>query len=71
MATAMVSNPRLLNLWWVAMISGISATQVAQLVAQKFTSVTLPRRSAVVWLEPSSSTKVLSGAAARPVSRYT
>jgi hypothetical protein len=50
----------------VATILGISATQVTQLVAQKFTSVTLPLRSAVVFFEPSSSTKVLSGAAEAP-----
>jgi hypothetical protein len=48
MATARVSKPLAWYLLWVAMISGISATQVVQLVAQKFTSVTLPRRSAVV-----------------------
>ena len=53
------------------MISGISATQVVQLVAQKLTRVTLPFRSAVDLLEPSSSTKVDAGASARPVSRYT
>eukprot|EP01034_Spumella_vulgaris_P033922 gene33921-41841_t len=71
MATAMVSKPWVAYFLWVAMISGISATQVVQLVAQKLTSVTLPRRSAVDWREPSSSTNVLSGAAERPVSRYT
>ena len=48
------------------MILGISATQVTQLVAQKLTSVTLPFRSAVVLLLPSSSTKVDSGAAYAP-----
>lgn len=39
--------------------------------APKSLTIHVPRRSAVVWLEPSSSTKVLSGAAVRPVSRYT
>ena len=48
-------------------MSGISATQVVQLVAQKLTRVTLPRSCAVVWLEPSSSTKVDSGAADWPL----
>ena len=37
--------------------------QVVQLVAQKFTSVTWPLRSAVVFLEPSSRTNVVFGAA--------
>jgi len=49
------------------MIFGISATHVTQLVAQKFTNVTLPLRSAVSFLEPSSSTKVDAGAASLPL----
>jgi len=44
------------------MTSGISATQVTQLVAQKLTSVTLPRSCCVVVLEPSSSTNCELGA---------
>ena len=39
------------------MTLGISPTQVTQLVAQKLTSVTLPLRSSVLFLLPSSSTK--------------
>ncbi|MCY1217802.1 hypothetical protein D3C72_800260 [compost metagenome] len=50
---------------------GISATQVTQLVAQKLTSVTLPFRSAVLLVVPSSSTKVEAGAAVLPEPRYT
>ena len=71
MATARVSKPWLWNFWWVATISGISATHVVQLVAQKFTKVTLPLRSAVVCLLPSSSTKVDCGAAVWPAPEYT
>ena len=46
-------------------------TQVTQLVAQKLTSVTLPFRSSVVFLLPSSSTKVEAGAGELPVLTYT
>ena len=46
---------------------GISATQVVQLVAQKLTRVTFPFKSAVVFVLPSSSTKVDSGAACAPL----
>src|SRR6478735_8190727 len=53
------------------MTLGISATQVTQLVAQKLTSVTLPLRSSLDFLLPSSSTKVEAGAAETPVFRYT
>jgi hypothetical protein len=41
---------------------GISATQTVQLVAQKLTRVTLPRRSAVCTVLPSSSTNFEDGA---------
>ena len=58
MATAKVSKPLSLYLLCVLMMSGISATQVVQLVAQKFTSVTLPLRSCVVFWLPLSSTNV-------------
>ncbi|MOA44736.1 hypothetical protein D3C78_1670560 [compost metagenome] len=51
------------------MISGISATQVVQLVAQKLTSVTLPCISAVVFWLPSSSTNVDEGAGLLPAFR--
>ena len=51
------------------MTLGISATQVTQLVAQKFTSVTCPFRSAAVLRDPSSSTNVESGAAAPALPR--
>src|SRR4051812_41644155 len=53
------------------MTLGISPTQVTQLVAQKFTSVTRPFRSAVVRLDPSSRTKVEAGAASALVARST
>src|SRR2546426_4946000 len=49
------------------MTLGISATQVTQLVAQKLTRVTLPFKSAVVFLLPSSNTKVDSGADCAPL----
>lgn len=44
------------------MICGISATQVVQLVAQKLTNVTFPRNCEVLVCEPSSKTKLDSGA---------
>lgn len=62
MATARVSKPRAWYLLKVSMMRGISATQVVQLVAQKFTRVTLPLKSVVVFLLPSKRTKVVSGA---------
>src|SRR5690554_1847203 len=65
MATARVSKLRSLNFLCVATSEGISLTQVTQVVAQKLTRVTLPLRSAVLRVLPSSSTKVESGAASR------
>jgi hypothetical protein len=46
----------------VAVIFGISATQLPQLVAQKLTKVTRPLKSALLRLEPSSNTNTLFGA---------
>jgi hypothetical protein len=43
-------------------MSGISATQLAQLVAQKLMSVTFPRNCEVLMREPSNKTKLDSGA---------
>src|SRR3990167_7276914 len=65
MATATVSKPWFLYLLWVLTSEGISFTQVTQVVAQKFTRVTLPLRSAVVTVAPSSSMKVDAGASSR------
>ncbi len=48
------------------MILGISATQVTQLVAQKFTKVTRPLNWDVDWLLPSSKTNFDSGAISVP-----
>ncbi|CUJ06105.1 Uncharacterised protein [Achromobacter xylosoxidans] len=44
------------------MVSGICLTQVTQLVAQNFTRTTLPRRSCMEKVLPSSVVKVTSGA---------
>jgi len=46
----------------VRTIIGISATRVVQLMAEKFTRVTFPRRSAVVLVVPSSRRNFVSGA---------
>ena len=54
MATASVSRPRRLYLWCVATSSGISLTQLTQLVAQKLTSKTLPRSPLLDAFAPSS-----------------
>lgn len=62
MATARVSKPRSLNFLWVAISSGISATQVVQLVAQKFSRNTFPCNCVVEILVPSSKTYEDSGA---------
>ena len=58
----MVSKPRSLYLTKVATTSGISATQVVQLVAQKFTRSTLPLKSEVDFVVPSSKMKEERGA---------
>ena len=71
MATASVSKPWAWYFWWVVTKSGISATQVVQLVAQKLTNTTLPRKSALRRVEPSSSTKVEAGAGDTPVPKTT
>jgi hypothetical protein len=47
---------------YVATNSGISATQVVQLVAQKFTKATFPCSCLALKVEPSSKTKEDSGA---------
>ncbi|KAG1290122.1 hypothetical protein G6F63_017012 [Rhizopus arrhizus] len=44
------------------MVSGICFTQVTQLVAQNLTSTTLPRRSCIEKVLPSSVVNVTSGA---------
>ena len=52
-------------------MSGISATQVVQLVAQKLTSVTLPCKPWVLVVLPSSKTNSEAGAAWVAEPQYT
>src|SRR5471032_1526618 len=62
MATATNSRTCPLYLLYVSTISGISATQVVQEVAQKLTITTLPRRLAELMVSPCMVWKLTSGA---------
>src|SRR5690606_1406031 len=62
MATAIVASPRGSSSRDSATISGISRTQITQLVAQNSTITTWPRRSARSMRRPSIDWKVTSGA---------